>query len=109
MYDEPFHVPEPDEVILEERWAGGEWFRSGMRLEARQGPRLLLPARPRDLPGLQAGRAAADPHATRSGGWRIPSMSRLSPDRPAPAPRRGGRDTDGVPLWMLYQMIRFSQ
>ena len=29
MYDEPFHVPEPDEVILEERWAGGEWFRSG--------------------------------------------------------------------------------
>ncbi len=30
MYDEPFHVPEPDEVILEERWANGEWFRSGM-------------------------------------------------------------------------------
>ena len=29
MYDEPFHVPPPDEVILEERWAGGEWFRSG--------------------------------------------------------------------------------
>lgn len=30
MYDEPFHVPPPDEVILEERWATGEWFRSGM-------------------------------------------------------------------------------
>ncbi|HEX5273205.1 MAG TPA: ThuA domain-containing protein [Gemmataceae bacterium] len=30
MYDEPFHVPEPDEVVFEERWAGGEWFRSGM-------------------------------------------------------------------------------
>ena len=29
MYDEPFHVPEPDDVILEERWASGEWFRSG--------------------------------------------------------------------------------
>jgi trehalose utilization protein len=29
MYDEPFHVPDPDEVILEERWASGEWFRSG--------------------------------------------------------------------------------
>jgi trehalose utilization protein len=29
MYDEPFHVPEPDEVVLEERWASGEWFRSG--------------------------------------------------------------------------------
>ena len=30
MYDEPFHVPEPDEVVLEESWANGEWFRSGM-------------------------------------------------------------------------------
>jgi len=30
MYNEPFHVPEPDEVILEERWAAGEWFRAGM-------------------------------------------------------------------------------
>lgn len=29
MYDEPFHVPEPDEVIFEERWESGEWFRSG--------------------------------------------------------------------------------
>lgn len=30
MYCEPFHVPDPDEVVLEERWATGEWFRSGM-------------------------------------------------------------------------------
>lgn len=30
MYDEPFHVPEPDAVIFEERWEPGEWFRSGM-------------------------------------------------------------------------------
>lgn len=29
MYDEPFHVPDPDEVVLEEHWAAGEWFRSG--------------------------------------------------------------------------------
>lgn len=29
MYNEPFHVPAPDEVVCEERWAGGEWFRSG--------------------------------------------------------------------------------
>jgi trehalose utilization protein len=29
MYDEPFHVPPPDLVVFEERWAGGEWFRSG--------------------------------------------------------------------------------
>ncbi len=30
MYDEPFHVPEPDAVLIEERWEGGEWFRSAM-------------------------------------------------------------------------------
>jgi hypothetical protein len=30
MYDEPFHVPAPDEVLFEECWAAGEWFRSGM-------------------------------------------------------------------------------
>jgi trehalose utilization protein len=30
MYAEPFHVPEPDEVVLEERWDSGDWFRSGM-------------------------------------------------------------------------------
>lgn len=29
MYNEPFHVPPPDEVIFEERWQPGEWFRSG--------------------------------------------------------------------------------
>ncbi|MBA62564.1 MAG: trehalose utilization protein [Planctomycetaceae bacterium] len=30
MYDEPFHIPAPDEVVFEERWPTGEWFRSGM-------------------------------------------------------------------------------
>lgn len=29
MYDEPFHVPTPDAVVLEEHWERGEWFRSG--------------------------------------------------------------------------------
>ncbi len=29
MYNEPFHVPPPDQVVFEERWATGEWFRSG--------------------------------------------------------------------------------
>lgn len=29
MYNEPFHVPVPDEVIFEERWDKGERFRSG--------------------------------------------------------------------------------
>jgi type 1 glutamine amidotransferase len=30
MYNEPFHVPEPDEVIFEETWKPGERFRSGI-------------------------------------------------------------------------------
>lgn len=30
MYNEPFHVPEPDQVLLEECWETGEWFRSAM-------------------------------------------------------------------------------
>lgn len=29
MYGEPFHVPEPDAVVFEERWDKGERFRSG--------------------------------------------------------------------------------
>ncbi|MHC4645335.1 MAG: ThuA domain-containing protein [Planctomycetota bacterium] len=29
MYGEPFHVPAPDEVIFEERWEDGNWFRAG--------------------------------------------------------------------------------
>lgn len=30
MYDEPFHVPDPDETIIHERWEAGEEFRSVM-------------------------------------------------------------------------------
>ena len=30
MYGEPFHVPGPDAVVFEERWADGQWFRAGM-------------------------------------------------------------------------------
>ncbi|NCY03157.1 MAG: hypothetical protein EBX36_09685 [Planctomycetia bacterium] len=30
MYDEPYHVPEPDAVVCEETWAAGERFRSVM-------------------------------------------------------------------------------
>ena len=29
MYADPFHVPDPDEVLFEERWEAGESFRSG--------------------------------------------------------------------------------
>ena len=29
MYNEPFHVPEPDQVVFRETFSGGEWFRSG--------------------------------------------------------------------------------
>ncbi len=37
MYDEPFHVPKPDEVVLEERWDKGEHFRSGCIWRVGQG------------------------------------------------------------------------
>ncbi len=30
MYNEPFHVPDPDEVVFEETWELGERFRTGM-------------------------------------------------------------------------------
>ncbi len=30
MYNEPFHVPAPDQLLFEEYWESGEWFRSGM-------------------------------------------------------------------------------
>ncbi len=30
MYDEPFHVPAPDDLIFEEKWDKGEHFRAGM-------------------------------------------------------------------------------
>jgi trehalose utilization protein len=37
MYDEPFHVPDPDEVIFEETWELGERFRAGMVWEIGEG------------------------------------------------------------------------
>ncbi|MDA0818157.1 MAG: ThuA domain-containing protein [Planctomycetota bacterium] len=37
MYDEPFHVPAPDHVLVEECWEPGEWFRSVMLWELGQG------------------------------------------------------------------------
>ncbi|MEM1067301.1 MAG: ThuA domain-containing protein [Planctomycetota bacterium] len=30
MYDEPFHIPAPDDVVFREDWESGEHFRSGM-------------------------------------------------------------------------------
>jgi trehalose utilization protein len=37
MYSEPFHVPEPDAVIFEERWETGEHFRTGMTWQVGEG------------------------------------------------------------------------
>ncbi|MCA9045160.1 MAG: ThuA domain-containing protein, partial [Planctomycetaceae bacterium] len=36
-YNEPFHVPAPDEVIFEETWECGERFRAGMVWEIGEG------------------------------------------------------------------------
>lgn len=37
MYNEPFHVPQPDVVVFEESWDSGEHFRSGMVWKIGQG------------------------------------------------------------------------
>lgn len=37
MYDEPFHVPEPDQVLFREDWRGGGRFRGGMLWNLGQG------------------------------------------------------------------------
>jgi arylsulfatase A len=37
MYDEPFHVPQPDAVVFEEHWEDGQHFRSGMVWQVGQG------------------------------------------------------------------------
>lgn len=37
MYDEPFDVPEPEQVVFKETLASGEWFRSGSVWNLRKG------------------------------------------------------------------------
>ena len=37
MYNEPFHVPAPDEVVFEETWESGEHFRAGILWNIGQG------------------------------------------------------------------------
>jgi trehalose utilization protein len=37
MYSEPFHVPEPDAVVFEEKWDKGEHFRSGCAWQVEKG------------------------------------------------------------------------
>jgi trehalose utilization protein len=37
MYDEPYHVPEPDAVVCEETWEAGERFRSVMAWQVGEG------------------------------------------------------------------------
>ena len=37
MYDEPFHVPEPDAVLFREDWRSGGRFRGGMLWNLGQG------------------------------------------------------------------------
>ncbi|MCS1409850.1 MAG: hypothetical protein M2R45_03036 [Verrucomicrobia subdivision 3 bacterium] len=37
MYNEPFHVPDPDAVLFKETWEAGEWFRSGAVWELGKG------------------------------------------------------------------------
>ena len=59
MYDEPFHVPEPDEVIVEERWDSGEWFRSVMVWRLGTGRVIYI------RPGRETYPIFKDPHILR--------------------------------------------
>jgi trehalose utilization protein len=59
MYDEPFHVPEPDEVIVEERWDPGEWFRSVMVWRLGKGRIIYI------RPGHETYPVFKDPHMLR--------------------------------------------
>ena len=62
MYDEPFHVPEPDEVDPGGALGVGRVVSQRRDLEARARAGVLLPPRPRDLSDLQAADPAPDPH-----------------------------------------------
>ena len=59
MYDEPFHAPEPDEVIVEERWDPGEWFRSVMVWRLGKGRIIYI------RPGHETYPVFKDPHMLR--------------------------------------------
>lgn len=59
MPDEPFHVPEPDEVIVEERWDPGEWFRSVMVWRLGTGRIIYI------RPGHETHPIFKDPHMLR--------------------------------------------
>ena len=106
MYDEPFHVPEPDEVILEERWAGGEWFRSGSLWKLGKGRVFYFRPGHETYPVfMQEAVLRILSNAVR---WLADYMSLQSRSTwPGSSPARAGYGR--VPLWMLYQMIRFSQ
>lgn len=56
MYDEPFHIPEPDETIVHERWDGGEEFRSVMVWKLGKGTVIYI------RPGHETFPIYKDPH-----------------------------------------------
>ena len=76
MYDEPFHVPEPDEVILEECWAGGEWFRSGAIWQVGKGGCSTSARVTRPTPSTSS-RFRWRSSPTRHAGWPVPERSML--------------------------------
>ncbi len=56
MYDEPFHVPEPDAVLFQEVWRGGGRFRGGMLWNLGAGKVLYF------RPGHETFPVFKDPH-----------------------------------------------
>ncbi len=59
MYDEPFHVPAPDEVVCEECWEEGAWFRSVMVWKIGKGRVIYI------RPGHETFPIFHDPHMLR--------------------------------------------
>ena len=59
MYDEPFHVPPPDQVVAEECWEDGSWFRSVMVWNLGRGKVVYI------RPGHETFPVFHDPHMLR--------------------------------------------
>lgn len=59
MYDEPYHVPPPDEVVAEETWEAGERFRSVMVWRLGKGRVIYI------RPGHETFPIFKDPHMQR--------------------------------------------
>ena len=69
MYDEPFHVPDPDQVLFREDWRGGGWFRGGMLWDLGEGKVFYFRPGHETYPGLQRSQRVAHLGERRAVAW----------------------------------------